>query len=282
MCVHCGKETCFNEEAVWGCESQNFGSFRGLFEIFLESQPFNGKVDGGGDQEQPLAWGKKEKWGQCGSVLQRVAICCLRYARPTSALQCFAVCCRVLHCVAACCSVSSMLSEARTTNACVAANCNMLQRVAVCYLRYARPMRLLQCVAVRCSVLQCVAVCCSVLQCVAMCCSVLQCVAVCCLRYVRPRSVLQCVAVCCSVLQYVAVCCSVLQCVAVCCLRHARPMSHGAWMHHGPPMDASRHTYACMYAYVMAHTRIRHGTSTNECVADIFGGRHQHVWGGFG
>jgi len=33
-------------------------------------------------------------------------------------------------------------------------------------------MRVLQCVAVRCSVLQCVAVCCSVLQCVAVCCSV--------------------------------------------------------------------------------------------------------------
>ena len=60
-----------------------------------------------------------------------------------------------------------------------------------------------------------VAVCCSdttayshmlayrVLQHVAVWCSVFQCVA--------------CVAVCCSVLQYVAVCCSVLQCVAVCC-----------------------------------------------------------------
>ena len=59
-----------------------------------------------------------------------------------------------------------------------------------------------QCVAVclhyvavcRMRVLQCVAVCCSVLQCVAVCCSVLQCVAVC-------RSVLQCVDVCCSVLR---------------------------------------------------------------------------------
>ena len=48
-------------------------------------------------------------------------------------------------------------------------------------------------------VLQCVAVCCSVLQCVAVCCSVLQ------------------VAVYCSVLQPFAVCCSVLQCVAVRC-----------------------------------------------------------------
>ena len=73
-------------------------------------------------------------------------------------------------------------------------------------------VRVLQCVAVRCSVLQwgcmgrefvsrpsyvcvrerrglCVCVCCSVLQCVAVCCSVLYCVAVCC-------SVLQRVAVC--------------------------------------------------------------------------------------
>ena len=66
--------------------------------------------------------------------------------------------------------------------------------------------RVLQCVAVCCSVLQCVAV---LLQCVAVCYSVLQCVAVRC-------SVLQCVAVCYSVLQCVAVCCSVLQCVAVC------------------------------------------------------------------
>ena len=39
--------------------------------------------------------------------------------------------------------------------------------------------RVLQCVAVRCSVLQCVAIFCSVLQCVAVYCSVLQCVAVC-------------------------------------------------------------------------------------------------------
>ena len=38
-------------------------------------------------------------------------------------------------------------------------------------------LRVLQRVAVCCSVLQCVAVCCSVLQCVAVCCGVLQCVA---------------------------------------------------------------------------------------------------------
>ena len=99
------------------------------------------------------------------------------------------------------------------------------------------------CCSACCRVLQCVAVSCSVVAghnedertsneaeiryiYVAVCCSVLQCVAVCC-------SVLQCVAVCWSVLQYVAVCCSaccsvvqrgiqhdigsVLQCIAVCC-----------------------------------------------------------------
>ena len=38
--------------------------------------------------------------------------------------------------------------------------------------------RMLQCVAVCCSVLQCIAVYCSVLQCIAVCCSVLQCVPV--------------------------------------------------------------------------------------------------------
>jgi len=64
-------------------------------------------------------------------------------------------------------------------------------------------VRLLQCVAVRCSVVHCVAVWCSVLWRGAVCCSVLQCGAVCC-------SLVQCVAVWCSALQYVAVSCSVL------------------------------------------------------------------------
>ena len=44
---------------------------------------------------------------------------------------------------------------------------------AKCYRR-TRLQRMLQCVAVYCSVLQCVAVCCSVWQCIAVCCSVLQ------------------------------------------------------------------------------------------------------------
>ena len=79
----------------------------------------------------------------------------------------------------------------------------MLQRVAV-------GCRVMQRVAVRCTLLQCGAVCCSVLRSVAVYCSVLQCVAVCC-------NVSHCVAVRCSVLQCVAVCCSALQCIAVRC-----------------------------------------------------------------
>ena len=73
-------------------------------------------------------------------------------------------------------------------------------------------MKVMQCVAVCCSVLQCVVIATllahlvehhkKVLQCVAVYCSVLQCIAVCCSE--RSR-VLQCVAVCCSVLQCVAV-----------------------------------------------------------------------------
>ena len=90
----------------------------------------------------------------------------------------------------------------------------MLQRVAAC-------CSALQCVAVRYSVLQCarggmtfekfhqppLRLPPRVLQCIAVCCSVLQCVSV-------SLSVLQCVVVCCSVLQCVAVCCSVLQCAS--------------------------------------------------------------------
>ena len=61
-----------------------------------------------------------------------------------------------------------------------------------------------------CSVVQCVAVCCSVLQCVAVCYNVLQCVVV-------HGSALQCIAACYRVVQCVAVCFSVLQCMAVRC-----------------------------------------------------------------
>jgi len=79
--------------------------------------------------------------------------------------------------------------------------------------------RVLQCVAVWCSVLQCGAVCCSVVQCVAVWCSVLR-VLISVLiaqeqgRYSRTSSYIR-VAVfsdCCGVLQCDAVRCSVLQC----------------------------------------------------------------------
>ena len=80
--------------------------------------------------------------------------------------------------------------------------------------------RVLQCVAMRCSMGQNVhrLKCCSVLQCVAVCCSVLYqvlmlscglCIAI--RGTLKCFSVLQCVAVRCSVLQRVAACCSVLQ-----------------------------------------------------------------------
>jgi len=78
--------------------------------------------------------------------------------------------------------------------------------------------KLLQCVAVCCSVLQ--QLCTArlsieiVLQCVAVCCSVLHCVAVCMSWMPVKRdccSMWQSIAVCCSMLQHVAVCCSVLQ-----------------------------------------------------------------------
>jgi len=62
-------------------------------------------------------------------------------------------------------------------------------------------------------VLQCVAVCCSVLQSVAECCSlslthILVCVASYCRSAKNSNQFIMCVAVCCSVLQCVAVCCT--------------------------------------------------------------------------
>jgi hypothetical protein len=104
-----------------------------------------------------------------------------------SALQCVAVCCRVLQCVAEC--------------------VGLLQCVAVCW-------SVLQCVISGDSANsrdcypprpECVAVCCIVLQCVAVCCSALP-------RATQQiigtvtlagESASQCVAVCCSVLQFV-------------------------------------------------------------------------------
>jgi len=93
---------------------------------------------------------------------------------------------------------------------------SVLQYTPSFVLKYSR---VLQCVAVRCSVLQCVAVCCSALQYVAvrcsayfLCFSVLQYTPSFVLKYSR---VLQCVAVHCSALQWVAVRYSVLQRIAI-------------------------------------------------------------------
>ena len=114
-----------------------------------------------------------------------------------SALQCIAVCHRVLQCSAVCCSALQWVAVHCSVLHCIAACCSALQRVAA-----------------HCSVLQCIAVCCSALQRVAVCCRVLQCasqwVAVVC-------TVLQSIAVHCSALHCVAVHCNVLQCIVVCC-----------------------------------------------------------------
>jgi len=137
-----------------------------------------------------------------------------------SALQCVAVCCRVLrrddmHAWVMPHADDSLVAHGKKT----------LQHTAT---RVMSSMEHITRVAVRCSVLQCVAVCCSVtvssrtvvcisMSHVEMCCSALQCVAVCC-------SVLQCDALWCNVTvssrTVVCVCLPwktwlVLQCVAV-------------------------------------------------------------------
>ena len=98
---------------------------------------------------------------------------------------------------------------------CVAMCCSVLQ--CACKGETECIDKVLQCVTVCCNVMQCVAVCCSVLQCVAVCCSVLQCVAEWISSHRAPRPSLFQNPVCCSVLQCVAVCCSELQCVAARC-----------------------------------------------------------------
>ena len=78
----------------------------------------------------------------------------------------------------------------------------VLQSVAVCcsvlLLLRLRMSRVLQCAIMSCSE-SCAAVCCRVWQCVAVCCSVLQCVAVCC-------SVSLCANMSCSESLCVAIC----------------------------------------------------------------------------
>ena len=126
----------------------------------------------------------------CCSVLQCVAVCCSVWqcvAVCCSVLRRAAVCCSVLQCIAVCSVCCSMLQNVLQY---VAVWCSELQCVAVvaespasyasdtrgiaCNNHIAALYRVLQGVAVCCSVHQCVAVCCSVLQCVAVCCSVLQ------------------------------------------------------------------------------------------------------------
>ena len=124
----------------------------------------------------------------CRSKLQRVAVwCCTIQTNPCIHTHTCMCCSSMLQCLALCCSV--------------------FQCVAVS-LRKPSPThpyrKVLQCIALGCTVLPCVALCCSVLQCLfkkilthnhtGVCCNVLQCVAVCCI-------VLQCFAVWCNTIQ---------------------------------------------------------------------------------
>jgi len=111
------------------------------------------------------------------SVLQCVAVCCsVLQCVEQCMLQCFAVCCSVLQCVAVSCV---LCSKCRLTSPYIyvthalhmSINIYMYTNIFVLYICMHK-FKVLQCVAVCCSVLQCVAVCCSVLQCVAVCCSV--------------------------------------------------------------------------------------------------------------
>ena len=142
-------------------------------------------------------------------------------------LQSVAECCRVLQCAAVRCSALRLQCTAMFCNDCfyfggsickvsLPFGMGVLQCVAVyetggqgANLSHCNSSRVLQCVAVCCSVLQCVAACCSVLQCVAVCCSVLQCVALLCVVVAlfhvgagmyKESPPFRCVAVCCSVL----------------------------------------------------------------------------------
>ena len=102
---------------------------------------------------------------------------------------------------------------------CISMCCNALQCVAICHrvLQCVAPVLHSRCVAECCRVLQCVAVCCSVWQIVAVRCSELQCVANFQALQDKTVGIQTAFHLCCSVLQRVAACCSVLQCVEVCC-----------------------------------------------------------------
>jgi len=108
------------------------------------------------------------------NVLQcvRSTSCHKRYA-----LQCVAVCGSVLQRVVVCCSVLYSVSRQRGGIPFAIRECRLC---APCLCHYAASLFLFSVVDSFFFVLQCVAVCCSELQYVAVCCSVLQCVAVCC------------------------------------------------------------------------------------------------------
>jgi len=87
--------------------------------------------------------------------LQCVAVCC-------SVLQCVAVCCSVLQCVAECCSVLQVLQFVAVFGGAFHTRLNDSLR-SVLEVETMAPSieKVLQCVAVCCSVWQCVAACCS-------------------------------------------------------------------------------------------------------------------------
>jgi len=89
-------------------------------------------------------------------------------------LQCITTLMNPLDDVVCCVSVGMQLTVEIRSSPCFAECCRVLQSVAVyCSLAatLTNPLDDVRCVEVCCSVLQCVAVCCSVLQCVALCCS---------------------------------------------------------------------------------------------------------------
>jgi len=145
-------------------------------------------------------------------------------------------------------------------------------------IRIVTQSRVLQCVAVCCSVLQCVlitrwslahtslgswlkAVCCSVLQCVAVCCSVLQCVAVCADHEMKSRAYVIRIVTRSRVLQ--CVCWSVLKCVAVCCsVCWSRDQVSHTLQHTATHCNWTRQTHVTWLVNVQAW--------------------HDKVWGGYG
>ena len=87
-------------------------------------------------------------------------------------------------------------------------------------------------------VMECVAVCCSVLQCVAVCCSVLQCVAVCC-AWSHVNKVMECVKWCQTWNDMdCAKACQMMQCVTSC---HSDGVCHMMWV--AECMTGSCHTW---------------------------------------